>query len=87
VTDKPMTEEEFRELNSGDLVRHLRGDGTAYQVAANYGSYVIAVRVIHMSNPEEWVLAGKARIESPGSIKPKRWYGSERGDGRPEVDE
>lgn len=54
-----MTDQEFDRLAVGDLIRH-KGGSKAYVVQANYGSYVIAVRVAHVTNPTEWDLIGKA---------------------------
>ena len=49
-----MTKEEFASLKRGDIVRHVHGGSHSYVVTANYGSEVIAVDTVHMSNPREW---------------------------------
>jgi hypothetical protein len=44
---------DFSNLQPGNFVRHKHGRDT-YIVQANYGSYVIAARTAHISNPREW---------------------------------
>lgn len=55
-----MTEDEFKNLQRGDLVRH-ETRCEVYQVTANYGNRVTAVRTIDMTNPSEWRLVAKVR--------------------------
>lgn len=60
-----MTPEQFSKLKTGDLVCPKHGTH-GYVVLANYGNYVIAVRHVHMTNPQEWDLV------QPQEIKPNR---------------
>lgn len=53
-----MTEEEFKKLDTGDIVR-LHHDGASYVVTFNYGGHVTAVRTMDMTNPREWQLVSK----------------------------
>jgi hypothetical protein len=50
-----VTDEEFKQLQPGDVVRH-RGSSTSYVVTVNYGHYVVAVRTVSMSSPSEWMV-------------------------------
>ena len=54
-----MNENDFKWLNAGDVVRH-RLEHQALVVVANYGDHVIAVRVVEITNPNEWNLLYKA---------------------------
>jgi hypothetical protein len=45
-------------LRPGDVVRNI-GSGEAYVVLENVGRGAIAVRTIHVSNPQEWVLVSR----------------------------
>jgi len=55
-----MTEEQFRKLRDGDIVRHKSEGSLPYIVTGNYGGRVTAVRSQDMTNPIEWDL-----IEQP----------------------
>jgi hypothetical protein len=46
---------DINKLRPGDIVRHKSGS-EGYIVTDNYGYFAIAVRTIHISNPNEWVL-------------------------------
>jgi len=48
---------EFRlqELKPGDIIRS-RFSGDSFIVFDNFGSYVVAVRTVNVSNPCEWFL-------------------------------
>lgn len=48
-----MTKEQMSKLEQGDIVRG-KLSGNSYVITANYGDYVIGVRTIHISHPEEW---------------------------------
>ena len=50
-----MTPAQFAALTTGDIVRHKHAS-EAMVVTANYGRTVIAVRAVHMTNPDEWLL-------------------------------
>jgi hypothetical protein len=55
-----MTQEEFDQLRTGDVVRGMLSSA-AYVVHAHYGDHVIALRLAYISHPDEWELIGKAR--------------------------
>ena len=57
-----MTQEEFDNLDRGDVVCHV-GSTQSFVVDANYGNHVIAVRAVDLTNPPEWELRAKARLE------------------------
>lgn len=48
-------------LKPGDIIQH-RSTGESYVVTANYGDYAIAVRTVHVSNPDEWLVVGRSVI-------------------------
>lgn len=52
MTEKPIIE--LNELEPGDIVRG-KTTGLSYVVTDNYGQYVIATRVAHITNPNEWI--------------------------------
>jgi hypothetical protein len=54
-----MTKNEFKQLDTGDIVRSL-ATNIAYVVSANYGNRVTAVKTVDMTNPQEWSLIAKA---------------------------
>lgn len=56
-----MNREDFDNLNTGDIIRHV--DGSAgYTVHQNYlDGGVLVVRSLLAHNPAEWVLVGKAQ--------------------------
>ena len=43
------------DLERGMIIRHVSG-GTSYVVEGNYGTFAIAVRTVHISNPREWII-------------------------------
>jgi len=45
----------IRELHLGDTIRH-RSQVKADQVVYLGGDYVIAIRAVHISNPDEWLV-------------------------------
>lgn len=51
------------QLQPGDIIKHKMGNDT-YIVTANYGSYAIAVRAVHVSNPSEWEFVDPANWRS-----------------------
>lgn len=53
-------------LQPGDIIRH-RMDKDSYVVTANYGTYAIAVRTVHLSNPNEWEVIGRSVLTEKGS--------------------
>lgn len=57
-----VTEDEFRALQPGDLVRHKHSSSAAI-VHANFGKRVTAVRTFDLTNPCEW-----NRVAPDGSI-------------------
>lgn len=56
-----MTPHEFQHLGLGDIVRH-RQSGEGYVITWNGGGgeYHMAMRQIHLSNPQEWNLVSRA---------------------------
>jgi hypothetical protein len=42
-------------LQPGNIIRHVHGS-EAYIVQINYGDHAIAVRVVTVSNPREWLV-------------------------------
>jgi hypothetical protein len=64
-----MTNEEFEKLNIGDIVKHdgLSSLNDNYVVTANYGTRVVAVRTVDLTNPNEWNVVVKATHEVRGS--------------------
>ncbi len=50
-----MTNEEFKNLKEGDIIRHEIG-GEGYMVANDLGRSKTIIRVLEASNPTEWVL-------------------------------
>lgn len=52
-----MTEDQFRNLETGDIVQAPNGEG--YIVTSNYGGRLIAVRTIWITNPSEWRIEKK----------------------------
>jgi len=57
-----MTEDEFRNLQPGDIVRNTHSLNS-YVVTANYGNRVTAVKTIDLTNPSEWTLALKKEAD------------------------
>ena len=60
-----MTDQEFRELDRGDIVRHRMDRARSYIVDGNYGGHVTAVRTVDISNPSEWEVVYKADYSRP----------------------
>ena len=57
---------DVRELREGDIVRHVgSGPGSGYVVLGNYGTYALAVRHAHISNPDEWLVLRETVSEEP----------------------
>ena len=54
----------FKDLERGDIIKHKTQEQT-YVVSGNYGSHVIAITSVHMSNPDEWDLVLKANHTRP----------------------
>jgi len=50
-----MTDQEFKNLERGDIVRHAEGI-SSYVVTDNYNGRVTAVDSADITNPEEWIL-------------------------------
>ena len=44
----------IKDLKRGDIVRNLSSRNT-YVIDAIFGNYAIGVRIIHISNPDEWI--------------------------------
>ncbi len=61
-----MTQEEFKNLKQGDVVRG-KYTGDSFVVTANYGRYVIAVRTVQLNTPDEWYLIRGVRIKNSSS--------------------
>jgi len=59
-----MTNEEFRKLGIGDIVKSFISD-EIYIVTGNYGSHVTAVATKDLSHPSEWSLVSK--------VSERRW--------------
>ena len=59
-----MTNEQFKSLRRGDVIRGLCS-GTAFVVDAHYGDFVIAMKSMHISNPSEWELCAS---ENSGAV-------------------
>lgn len=56
-----MNQDDLKNLNVGDLVRHAAFHGV-YVVTGNYGDRVTAVRTVDLTNPSEWEIVKKAEI-------------------------
>lgn len=54
-----MTEEQFKKLDVGDLVRHVEGS-VVWIVTGNYGDRITAVRSVDLTQPNEWALVKRA---------------------------
>ena len=61
-----MTNDEMKNLQPGDIVRHKSG-ASGYVVTANYRSRVTAVCTVDITNPIEWVLVQKAAQAQHGT--------------------
>jgi hypothetical protein len=59
-----MTDEEFRNLLPGDMVRHA-GGGDNYVITSPFGTRHTAVRTVDMTNPAEWALVSKVLLRDP----------------------
>lgn len=71
-----MTNDEFNQLQPGDIVRHF-SNGDGYIVHTNNGRSVEAVRIMHLTNPSEWHLIQKAQ---PKPVKKTAIFYSEHED-------
>ncbi len=60
-----MTGEEFKGLDHGDIIRHVNSIN-ACVVTGNYGEYVVAVKTYHVTNPNEWELVKRRKVEKGG---------------------
>ena len=49
-----MTHEEFKNLKTGDIVKHV-SNGRLFIVSANYGTRVTAVTTADLTNSSEWL--------------------------------
>lgn len=54
-----MKKEEMKNLQPGDLVRHILHTKAAV-VTGNYGEHITAVQTFDVSNPSEWIVVQKA---------------------------
>jgi hypothetical protein len=59
-----MNEQEKRSLRDGDIVRQL-SNGEAYMVVVRFGHNVIVGRTVELTNPAEWELVAKSKLEYP----------------------
>jgi hypothetical protein len=57
-----MTEDQFKNLQRGDIVRHVTSPDSVV-VTGNFGNRVSAIRAYDLTNPNEWRLIGKANHE------------------------
>ncbi len=64
-----MTLEEMKQLQPGELVRHVAGSEN-YVVTGNYGNRVTAVKIIDITNPAEWE---HVRVDPNPPRRPRRW--------------
>lgn len=77
-----MTELEFANLNTGDIVCS-KSSGRRYVVHANFGRRVVAVSVADLTNPAEWELTSKVKHAASGVVSdaeqpiPLPWTASE----------
>jgi len=56
-----ITEKEMKSLNRGDIVTNL-ASGNSYVIIARNGDIIIAIREVTISNPVEWMLYSKNRL-------------------------
>lgn len=61
---RPMTAEDLRGLEVGDVVQNRSGRG--YVVTGNYGGRATAVDTADITNPPEWELVAKAHRQPRG---------------------
>jgi hypothetical protein len=54
-----MTEQEFKALDRGDIIRNIESE-KSYVVDQNLGDRAIAIRSVDVTNPSEWILTHKA---------------------------
>ena len=57
-----MTEDEFKNLTRGDIVRH-KGLGDSWLIDMSYGNRKTAIRTVDLTNPDEWELISKANYK------------------------
>jgi hypothetical protein len=53
-----LTEEQFKQLQAGDVVKG-KSSGNTFIVQANYGNRVTAVKIADMTDPAQWDLISK----------------------------
>jgi len=56
-----MTDNELKNLNTGDIIRHL-SSGDSLVVTGNNGDTATAVRTCEITNPIEWQLISKHHL-------------------------
>lgn len=61
---KRMTQQQFNNLNPGDIVKGKLSEET-YVVTCHYGNRVTAVRTEDITNPDEWQLILQAKHVKP----------------------
>lgn len=59
-----MKKETFKELQTGDVVRH-KSSNTNYVIMEDFGDRKTAVRTVDLTNPDEWELVLKATFSEP----------------------
>lgn len=64
-----MTDEDFKNLKPGDLVKHPFLEHP-YVVTANLGNRVTAVRTVDLTTPAEWVKVDQPRRRKKPSKGP-----------------
>lgn len=77
-----MNEEEFGNLNTGDMVRRKSDHANEiWLVTGNYGGRITAVRTMDLTNPSEWDLMMKAQYQNDHSkrfvienMRTSEWY-------------
>ena len=67
-----MTNEQFKSLHRSDIVRHNKS-GSSFIVDACYGTFVIAVRTIYISNPSEWILCDNENDKEDANCSNERY--------------
>lgn len=60
-----MTKNEFRRLQSGQIIQHKKDNKWAFIVHQNFGERLTAVRTIEVRDPENWEIVTKVTVESP----------------------
>ena len=62
-----MTPKEFASLGNGDKIWRSNANGKPYAITEKCGSYVIGVRVVHISDPSGWKI-GEHPVDSIGDL-------------------